>query len=222
MPPDAQDRPLDTLREETIDLLIVNFGHGRLSREALERRLDVALDAQDHATLVDLARDLDPSIDPAYLQKKREQQRPDLARTTTGEVKYLVSVFGGAKRAGQWVVPEELRVINLFGGTRIDLSSAQIAAGSVRIRLLCLFGGVEIFVPDQANVTVEAFCIFGGIGDRSRGSLDPQAVRILVDGLVLFGGAEIKVRKRMRQRLLELAEGTRRMFSPNSERSARP
>lgn len=222
MPPDAQDRPIDALREETIDRLIVNYGHGRLSQAALERRLDAALDTQDPAALAELTRDLDPSIDPAYLQKKREQQPPGAAPPARGEVKYLVSVFGGAKRSGQWVVPEELRVVNLFSGTRIDLSSAQFTDRRVRIRLLCLFGGVDIFVPDEASVTVEAFCIFGGIGDRSRGSRDPQAVQVVVDGLVMFGGAEIKVRKGVRQRLLELAEGTRRMFAPGPERGARP
>jgi len=40
-----QDRPIDALREETVDQLIMNYGHGKLSRAAFERRLDEALDA---------------------------------------------------------------------------------------------------------------------------------------------------------------------------------
>jgi hypothetical protein len=44
MPVTPNDRPIETLREETIDQLIMNYGHGKLSREAFERRLDEALD----------------------------------------------------------------------------------------------------------------------------------------------------------------------------------
>ena len=46
MPVPPQDRPLTAVREETIDRLIVNYGHGKLSLEAFERRLDEALDAR--------------------------------------------------------------------------------------------------------------------------------------------------------------------------------
>ena len=54
MPVAPQDRPLASLREETIDRLIVNYGHGKLSLEAFERRLDQALDAQTHDRLLAL------------------------------------------------------------------------------------------------------------------------------------------------------------------------
>ena len=40
-----EDRPLEKVREETIDQLVMNYGHGELSSEAFERRLDAAMDA---------------------------------------------------------------------------------------------------------------------------------------------------------------------------------
>jgi len=222
MPPNPHDLPLDKLREETIDRLIVNYGHGRLSQDALERRLDQALDAGDHAVLVALTEDLDPKIDPDYLEEKRTQERHTQAADDNRDVKYLVNVFSGGTRSGRWTVPGELRVITLFGGTELDLSNAHLPAGPVRIRLLCLFGGVDVFVPEQMNVTVEAFCVFGGIGDKSRGSNDPDAPRVTIDGLVMFGGAEVKIRKGLRQRLLELAEDTRNLFTPRPDRNPDP
>jgi uncharacterized Zn finger protein len=45
---------LEALREETIDRLVMNYGHGKLSMEAFQRRLDEAYDAKDQATLAEL------------------------------------------------------------------------------------------------------------------------------------------------------------------------
>ena len=42
MPVTPKDKPIQTLREETIDTLIMNYGHGHLSLDAFERRLDQA------------------------------------------------------------------------------------------------------------------------------------------------------------------------------------
>ena len=47
MPVDNQDRPIEVVREEVIDQLIVNYGHEALSLEAFDRRLDQALSADD-------------------------------------------------------------------------------------------------------------------------------------------------------------------------------
>jgi hypothetical protein len=207
MPPGPQDRPLETLREETIDRLIVNYGHGVLSQEALERRLD-------QATLVELTRDLEADVDPRYLERKRAQFREVEAREAEGEVAYLVSVFGSNERSGQWTVAPETRAITIFGGAKLDLSDARFTARTSHIHLLCLFGGVEIYVPDQANVSLGTFCIFGGVNDQSAGSVDPEAPRIVIDGLVLFGGVDIKVRKGARKRFMELADTMRSVFAP--------
>lgn len=54
MPAAAEDRPIDALREETVARLIMNYGHGKLSREAFERRLDSALAAKSHDQLIAL------------------------------------------------------------------------------------------------------------------------------------------------------------------------
>ena len=73
MPVPPQDRPLDAVREETIDRLIVNYGHGKLSLEAFERRLDQALDAKSADALVALTNDLELQVDRQYAQQKRAE-----------------------------------------------------------------------------------------------------------------------------------------------------
>src|SRR4029079_6383768 len=57
MPVPPQHRPLNAVHEYTITRLIVNYGHGKLSLEAFERRLDEALDAKSADALVALTND---------------------------------------------------------------------------------------------------------------------------------------------------------------------
>ena len=58
-----RDRPIDVLREEVIDQLIVNYSHEELSLEAFERRLDQALASDDASELGDLVVDLELKAD---------------------------------------------------------------------------------------------------------------------------------------------------------------
>ena len=73
MPVTPHDRPIDALREETVDQLIMNYGHGKLSREAFERRLDEALDTKSHERLLELTKDLDLKTDRQYAAQKKAE-----------------------------------------------------------------------------------------------------------------------------------------------------
>jgi hypothetical protein len=211
MPVTPEDRPLEALREETIDRLVVNYGHGTLSLDAFERRLDQALDAREHDALTALTRDLDFEADAGYLEQKRDALGTRYAQHDE-DVEYIVHIFGGGDRSGRWTVPREIRSVTVFGGGDIDLTDAQFTSHTTRIRLFCLFGGVDILVPDHVNTIVKAFCIFGGVDNKAPSHPDPAAPRIVVEGLVLFGGVDVKVRKTFRERLVEFAGAMRAMF----------
>ena len=73
MPVATQDRPIEAVRRETIDQLILNYGHGKLSLAAFERRLETAMDAQSHEALLELTQDLEVFRDPGYAQKKQAE-----------------------------------------------------------------------------------------------------------------------------------------------------
>ncbi len=62
------------------------------------------------------------------------------------------------------------------------------------ISIGCYFGGIEIIVPPGVNVVSKAISIFGGIENKNPGILDPNAPTVVVSGLVIFGGATIKVK----------------------------
>ncbi|MEQ8483616.1 MAG: LiaF-related protein [Pseudomonadales bacterium] len=209
MPVTPADRPLDSLRDDTVDRLIMNYGHGRLSLEAFQRRLDEAFDATDHATLSRLVEDLELEVDANYVAGKREAVRAGYDADEAGEVETLIAIFGGSDRTGRWQVPGEVRCVAIFGGCDIDLTEATFTAPVTRIRLLCLFGGVDIYVPEGVNTTVKSFAIFGGVDNHTPSATDPDAPRLVVEGLVMFGGADVKLRRSLKQRMLDLADRIR-------------
>ena len=79
-----------------------------------------------------------------------------------------------------------------FGGGTIDLRGATLHPDGAHLRTTTVFGGGQILVPNSWVVETSIVGI-GGAGDV-RGSAaatkesDPTAPRLVVDGMVAFGG----------------------------------
>jgi hypothetical protein len=222
MPVTPQDRPLDALREETVDQLIMNYGHGKLSREAFERRLDEALDTKSHDRLLELTEDLDLKTDRQYTAQKKAELgiRVDAsAGNRIDDADTIVNIFAGNNRKGAWDVPRVIRMINVFGGSELDFTDARFTAETTYITVFCLFGGVNIRVRDGMRTISKALCIFGGVDNRGGTTLDPNAPLLVIEGLVLFGGIDIRVKKTAKQKLHEFADHFRTLFDADSPRA---
>lgn len=57
------------------------------------------------------------------------------------------------------------KVSSIFGGASCNLLNADITEKSV-VQVSCIFGGVNLLVPEDVVIRNEASCIFGGISDR--------------------------------------------------------
>lgn len=90
---------------------------------------------------------------------------------------------------------EEITVAKIgavFGGAKCNLTNAGIKEGS-QLDILCIFGGADILVPENVNVKINTFCLFGGISDkRVIKPTDKSAVTLVINGFCIFGGADIK------------------------------
>lgn len=103
------------------------------------------------------------------------------------------SIFGGAKKI---VISKNFKggdLVNIFGGTELDLSQADFTGTSV-IELTTIFGGTKLLVPSNWAVKSEAVTIFGGIEDKRRMQTITEAPEktLYIRGTVIFGGIEIK------------------------------
>lgn len=104
----------------------------------------------------------------------------------------LTAVFGGNKKK---VLSKSFRggeVVNVFGGTELDLSQADIT-GTVVIDSTNIFGGMKIVAPSNWNIQIDATCIMGGIEDkREIKEQETTDKKLIITGFCFCGGMEIK------------------------------
>ncbi len=213
MPVDPLDKPIAKLREETIDQLILNYSHGELSLEAFERRLDQALDAETHDTLLSLTADLDLVVDSAFREhKKREFGNMADSDDVISEEK-IVSIFGNSKRENTWDVSKEIQVFSIFGNSTLDFNKAKFASMTTHIDVSCVFGNVIMYIPEDINVVSYVSCVMGGVKDKAPSSSGADVPTIVLDGFVLFGNIKIKSTKTFKERLMKFAETVKAMFA---------
>jgi hypothetical protein len=208
-----EDRPIENVREEVIDTLIYNYSHGVISSEAFERRLDQAMASQNHQEIVNLAADLKKTTDSEFTSQKERQFNVNYAAGDNDETDTIVNIFGGSGRSGQWIVPSEIRIITIFGGADIDFTDAIFTTPNVTIKILCLFGGDNIYVPENVNIVSKAFCIFGGIDNSAPSIASRQAPTLTIEGLVLFGGLDVKIKRTIKEKFVAFANQMKTMFN---------
>lgn len=81
----------------------------------------------------------------------------------------------------------------VFGGCKIDLRDAQIQGREAVLETYAIFGGVEIWVPEDWVVVNRGVVIFGGMDDhRRRSPKGPDTKTLILEGATIFGGTEIK------------------------------
>ncbi len=83
----------------------------------------------------------------------------------------------------------------IFGGMEIDLYEAKLAKGDNVLDIVAIFGGTELIVPADWNVTINVVSIFGGFGDKRTYKTGPENENdrtLVLKGFMLFGGGEIK------------------------------
>lgn len=103
------------------------------------------------------------------------------------------SIFGGTKKK---ILSKDFKggdVVNIFGGSELNLMQADIKAQAI-IEITTIFGGTTLIIPSNWSVRSEAVTIFGGIEDkRAAPAINESTDKTLVlKGTVLFGGIDIK------------------------------
>jgi hypothetical protein len=90
------------------------------------------------------------------------------------------------------------RLVALFGGLELDLTGA-VMTPDARLDVWATFGGVSIEVPKGCEVVVQAVPIFGGVSAAGRqrplsvaSGAAPPAGRLIIGGIALFGGIDIR------------------------------
>ena len=87
--------------------------------------------------------------------------------------------MGGSERTGRWRVAERCNVVNVMGGSEIDLCDAELSDEVTAINVYSLMGGCEIRVPDGVEVQVSKFALMGGHEVELGNELPPPGAPII-------------------------------------------
>ena len=89
---------------------------------------------------------------------------------------------------------EEFKGVSLtavFGGITLDLRKAKINEDVV-IDTTSVFGGIDIYVPDNIKIKVKSTSIFGGVDNKKIKNDNEKEHIIYINASCIFGGVDIK------------------------------
>lgn len=133
-------------------------------------------------------------------RKNIEASQADNAGLPLAEASYTqddiidtVNIFSGTKKV---ILSKNFKggdIVNIFGGSEIDLTQADMNTAAV-LEVTAIFGGATLIVPSNWAIKSEAVTIFGGIGDKRKFTTlaDSPAKTLVLKGTMIFGGMEIK------------------------------
>ena len=104
--------------------------------------------------------------------------------------------LGGFVRKGDWIVPPELTAIAIMGGGELDLRDARFTQDIVKIHAVAIMGGIQITVPEDAEVQVNGIGIMGGFDHAAAGGGIAAGPRIVIDGVAFWGGVQVQRKPR--------------------------
>jgi hypothetical protein len=184
-------------RERVAAALHQAAAEGRLDLDELDERLSQAYAARTYADLEPLLRDL-PAAGAVHVPASVPAHSPALPASRTG-----VAIMSGFKRAGRWTVPRKFECLAFWGSGVVDLRDAVFSEGTVTIRAVAIMGGVEVIVPEGANVSVTGLGIMGGFDHGASAVGAPGAPLIIVTGFAFWGGVAVKRRKSKRRKEIQ-------------------
>ena len=106
----------------------------------------------------------------------------------------VVSAFALMSGVKRNVFTPTFRRANLtaiMGGVEFDLRQCTATGGESVIDVFAVWGGIQIRVPPDWQVVSEVLPIMGGVDDRS-GHVQPFRHRLVIKGVAVMGGAEVK------------------------------
>jgi Domain of unknown function (DUF1707) len=144
-------RASDAERERAADLLREAMASGRLSVDELDQRMRLVFSAKTRTELERLVDDvLVPTDDRHPIASPAAALVPGGGRLPGpgGEdgTRRIRSILGGSERRGRWRAAS-CSVVNVLGGSKLDLSEVELAADRVDLKIVSVLGGAEITLP---------------------------------------------------------------------------
>lgn len=191
-------RASDSDRDRIAEILRDAAGEGRLGMDELDDRLSAVYAAKTYGELEPIVQDL-PNARGANAPAAPAAERAVYQFGGTPDSASAIAVMGGFTRKGAWVVPANFTALTIMGGGQIDLREARFAESVTTIHATAIMGGIEIIVPEDADVRVSGIGLMGAFEHGATGVGKPGAPTIHINGLAFWGAVDVK-RKRQKNR----------------------
>ncbi len=105
----------------------------------------------------------------------------------------LVAIFDGVDLRSRATPFRGGSMLAWFGGIAVDLREAKLAPHA-HLSVHALLGGIAIRVPPSWRIESNVHALGGGVAIDAPYTDDVEAPRLVLDGLVLFGGVAVGAR----------------------------
>lgn len=187
-------RASDADRERVVEVLRRAASDGQLTVDELEERVPSAYAARTRRELERLTADL--TVEPVHDAASATTQATRgtfTVREGEGGSRWVVSVMSGHDKRGRWRVAPRCTVLNIMGGSGIDLNDAELSGPVTELNMYSIMGGGEIRVPHGVEVQVSNFALMGGNGVELGDEVAPPGAPTIRIRLVsIMGGSDVK------------------------------
>lgn len=188
-PLDPQDfRVSDEEREHVVAILQKAIGRGMIDLDEFTERTDKALSARTRRELNVVLADI-----PGLVHREASL-RPPGPGAVPGRKLELTAQYSSIVRDGPWLVPPEVVVRNKYGSTTLDFTEAQIQSPTVHIELDSKWGKVEVIIPEQAAVDLNAITDlkYSSVNDRTGTDGRAGTPRLVFSGRLKGGSLTVR------------------------------
>ncbi|HEY1488176.1 MAG TPA: DUF1707 domain-containing protein [Micromonosporaceae bacterium] len=180
-------RASDAEREAILSILHDALSQGRITSEEYSERTAVVISARTVGELRPVISDL-----PVGFQADGPG-RP----VAGGDVVEWKGSFSSLKRNGVWQVPAKIVLRRRMGSVELDFTQAQFSSPVVEIEIDVVGGSIEMRVPADASVAMDAVdVILGSAEDHRRDASNSGRPHFHLHGTVKMGSLEIRGPKR--------------------------
>lgn len=121
----------------------------------------------------------------------RSMTGPRPVPNDTNSVVSALAILGGVNRGNNSGAFRGGDLTAIMGGCEVDLRQAKINGEAV-IDVFAMWGGIEIRVPDDWTVVGRVTPLLGGFEDKTRPPQPASEHRLIIRGVVIMGGVEVK------------------------------
>lgn len=209
----VEDRPIEQVKQEVIDVLIHNYSHSVISNEAFERRLDTVIESKTAKEMLAQIEDLPEVPDDTVKKHKEEEFSVNYSYAGAEEnCEKIFNVLSESDRSGAWIVPKTIKIYTLLGSSKIDFTHARFSSPNVSIKVYSILGSDKIYIPENINVVTKALSVVSSMTNKAPSVSSQKAPTVTVEGVMILSEMTIKVKTTMKESFIAFANKMKAMF----------